>query len=306
MRPLHVVIVYPLRRPLHQLPFISDPLQKRQVELLVVGAMAALHPPIVAFPPQGEAHPLRSQGPEEPLVESLDLLQALPTPLTAPIGLPLELLLDPMRPQPEEHKPCKAEGVGQGVLAAEGQEAQAGAPLQEGPLVARQMGLLQVVHQARPQGPFIADVLDVHLGQGEGLLSLPGPVGRVADLPTAPRLHQAVTTQDVADGVGGEPKPLGGAVPQLAAEPLAAVAGLFSQLDHLLLQGRGNLSWAGMGTAAAIFQPSLALALPAPHPLAHHLTAGLPEPGGLGDGARPLVGLDELVLAWVLFMAYTC
>jgi len=55
------------------------------------------------------------------------------------------------------------------------------------------MHLRAVVNQARAQGGFIADVLDVHLGQGEGLLRLPSPVGRVADLLTAPRLHQPVT-----------------------------------------------------------------------------------------------------------------
>jgi len=40
------------------------------------------------------------------------------------------------------------------------------------------MRLRAVVNQTRPQGGFVADVLDVHLGQGEGLLRLPSPVGR--------------------------------------------------------------------------------------------------------------------------------
>jgi len=42
------------------------------------------------------------------------------------------------------------------------------------------------------------------------------------------------------------------------------------------------------------FMNDWAHALEAPHPLAHHSTAGLPEPGGLGNGARSLAGLHEL------------
>lgn len=53
--------------------------------------------------------------------------------------------------------------------------------------------------------------------------------------------------QDVADGVGGEPKLLMGAVPQLATEAFSAVVSGFSQLDHLLLQSRFGLRSAGGG-----------------------------------------------------------
>ena len=95
----------------------------------------------------------------------------------------------PLFAQGEAYQLRKTQGVGPRVLAAEGQEPKTSSPLQEGPLGTRQMRLRAVVNQARLQGGFIADVFDVHLGQGEGLLRLPSPVGRVANLALAPGMN---------------------------------------------------------------------------------------------------------------------
>jgi len=95
----------------------------------------------------------------------------------------------PLFAQGEGHQLRKAQAVGPRVPAAKGQEPRAGAPFQEGLLVARQMRLREVMTQTRAQGSFIADVLDVHLGQGEGLLRLPSPVGWVANLALAPGMN---------------------------------------------------------------------------------------------------------------------
>lgn len=109
------------------------------------------------------------------------------------------------------------------------------------------MGPSEMMDELGAERLLITNIFDVHLGQGKGLLGLPGPVvGRVAELAATAGLDEPLASEDAADGVGGER--YARAVPQLPAEASSAIAGLLSQPDHLLLQSRAGLAGAGSGS----------------------------------------------------------
>ena len=65
-------------------------------------------------------------------------------------------------PPPKAERPAGSV-VGRAELVAVSEEAQTGSPLQKGPLVTRQMDVVQVMNQVRAQSLFIMDLFDVHL-----------------------------------------------------------------------------------------------------------------------------------------------
>lgn len=108
-----------------------------------------------------------------------------------------------MEANPEEGQGQEGETIGEGLLVAVSQEAEAGTALTGGPLVAREAMIAEVNSEASAQGRLVSDLFDVRLEEGEGDLYLPSPVGWIEGFAAAlVGFGEAVAAQDVADGVG--------------------------------------------------------------------------------------------------------
>jgi len=260
------------------------------IELLVVGAVAALHPAVVPLAAEGVTLQVALERAQEAFHELGDAGGVGASELLSPVGLKDDGGFDPMGAQPQEDEEEEGDPVGAVEAMAVGQETEAGAPLAGRPLVTGEVVAAQMGGVGRAQGLLIADILDVDLDEGEGGLALPGPGGGIEDTALATARGEGMAGEDVADGVRGEVQ---APLVEEGRQALAPILGLLTGLEDLGLEVCRDLTRAVMGAMRAVAQPLLPLGRIAPHPEAHHLARGVPAVGRSPHAARLLIGLHQ-------------
>jgi len=114
---------------------------------------------------------------------------------------------------------------------APSEKAQACSSLEECPLVTRKPFLTDVVPKLCPQGPFIQNVLHVHLDKRGRPLLFPGPVGRMEGFPPLSPAVVAQAPQDMAARVGRENQAF--LLPQGPGKLFPSVTCAFSRFPNL-------------------------------------------------------------------------
>ena len=253
--------------------------QGGDVKLFVVCAVQPFDAAVVAFPSQRVAAERCPQGREVFAVELCYPCGVVSSEFLSPVGLYLDRggdvgLAHPPQTQPQEgHGAVSCEAVGVG------HKSEPGACLKESPLVARKAGPCQVSGALCAEGGFVVDVFYVGLHQREGLLGLPGPVGRIEAFAPPGALLETVTVQDISYGPWREGKPLGAAQP--VRQSVRTVAGSPALLHHPGLQLCGGFGGTVVRPAASVGK---ALSLQeAPKPFADGLSGGAEAPRGGAD-----------------------
>jgi hypothetical protein len=117
-------------------------------------------------------------------------------------------------------------------------EAEASSPIATGPLIAGEFLLSQVIPKGRSKGLFIQDIFHIRLDEGERLLNIPCPEGRIKVFARFALFNKAMAAEYMADGVGGDGKahPL-----KVNGKPITAIACGLAGLDdeHIFQVGFG-------------------------------------------------------------------
>jgi len=169
--------------------------------------MAPFHPSVVLLASQRVTHQFPSQRAEETPLQSLNLLGVITAKLLTPIGLKDDLMLHLMSSQPQKHDNHSRQAISAVEVVSKQQEAQAGASITEGELIAGQMEAAEMLPEGSSQGLLIQHILHICLEEGQGLLFIPGPMGGVEGAALSGGVDQAIAIKDMADGMGEREMP---------------------------------------------------------------------------------------------------